>query len=294
MTGRPLLSSRRGGVQNAAMAEKPRVATFGPFEADLATGELRRQGRGVPLQQQPFRLLQALVERPGELVTREELRRALWADGTFVSFERGLTSAMRKVREALGDSAASPTYIETLPARGYRFVAPVTYRENTDRLPFRTPPVTDRMKWVAAVVLVGVATGGQMFSPAISNERLAAALSLSSYACLLKQQGHFEEAVAVIQRAHALAPESARITAEVGFYLHAAGRYEDEFPMLRRAIEQDARSPDAWLHLGLAYARRSKFVPAVRALEEAHALAADDPRVGQWLAWAREQQRTGA
>jgi DNA-binding winged helix-turn-helix (wHTH) protein len=270
------------------------MAKFGPYEADLVTGELRRNGRPVPLQQQPFRLLEALLQRPGELVTREQLQRTLWADGTFVGFERGLTSAMRKVREALGDSAGAPAYVETLQGRGYRFIAPVTFIDDVNGIRAAAAHPRNRLKWVAAVVLLGVATGGRTFSPATSTERLDAALSLSSYACVLKGQGRFEEAVTVIQRAHALAPESARITAEVGFYLHAAGRYDDEFPMLHRAIDQDARSPDAWLHLGLAYARRAKFIPAIQALEEAHALAANDPRVSQWLTWARAQQRRGA
>jgi DNA-binding winged helix-turn-helix (wHTH) protein len=276
------------------MGERGRFARFGPYEADLETGELRRHGNLVALQQQPFRVLQQLVERAGQLVTREELRQILWPDGTIVGFERGLTSAMGKVREALGDSAAAPTYIETLQGRGYRFIAPVAFGEEARADHARLPDSRQHLRWIAAAVLIGVAAGGQTFSPRMSAQRLDAALSLSAYACVLKSQGRFEEAVAVIRQAHVLAPQSARITAEVGFYLHAAGRYEDEFPMLERAIAQDARSPDAWLHLGLGYARRADFRTAVEALEQAHSLAADDPRVSQWLAWARSQQRTGA
>ncbi len=271
-----------------------RTARFGPFEADLVTGELRRQGRTIGLQQQPFRLLQALVERAGDLVTRDELRRTLWPDGTFVSFERGLTSAMRKVREALGDTASSPLYIETLKGRGYRFIAPVTYGA-ADASGAAGPRLAHAgLKWAAATVLLGLTAGGPAFTPAVATGRLEAALALSSYACLLKSQGKFDEAVEVIQRAHALAPESARLTAEVGFYMHAAGRFEAEFPMLRRAIEQDARSPDAWLHLGLGYARRGEFGAAIQALERARALSAGDPDVDRWLTWAREQRRTKA
>ena len=267
-----------------------RIARFGPFEADLAAGELRRDGVTVQLQQQPFRLLRALVERPGELVTRDELRRALWPDGTFVAFERGLTSAMRKVREALGDGAASPVYIETLKGRGYRFIAPVTVVAAPGRR-FTPPAVaTTPVRWAAALVLVALASGGPALPPITAPDRLEAALALSSYACLLKSRGEVGKALEVIERAHALAPGSARITAEVGFYMHAAGRFDAEFPMLRRAIAQDARSADAWLHLGLGYARRSEFLPAVQALERAHALASADPRVSHWLAWARERQ----
>ncbi|MGI8961508.1 MAG: winged helix-turn-helix domain-containing protein [Bryobacteraceae bacterium] len=98
---------------------------FGIFELDLQTGELRRQGYKVKLQEQPFQVLVMLLERPGEVVTREELQRKLWPVDTFVDFERGLNRAVNKLREALGDDSDSPRFIETLPRRGYRFVAPV-------------------------------------------------------------------------------------------------------------------------------------------------------------------------
>lgn len=100
--------------------------SFGLFEADPSSGELYRRGRKISLQEQPFRVLAMLLERPGELVTREEVRKRLWQDGTFVDFDEGLDSALKKLRHALGDSAQNPTFIETLPRRGYRFIAPVT------------------------------------------------------------------------------------------------------------------------------------------------------------------------
>jgi TolB-like protein/DNA-binding winged helix-turn-helix (wHTH) protein/Flp pilus assembly protein TadD len=98
---------------------------FGEFEADLRTGELRQGGRVVRVAVQPFQLLALLLERPGELVTREELRQTLWPADTFVDFDVGLNSAIRKLRDALGDSAEHPTYVETLPRRGYRFIASI-------------------------------------------------------------------------------------------------------------------------------------------------------------------------
>jgi DNA-binding winged helix-turn-helix (wHTH) protein/Tol biopolymer transport system component len=98
---------------------------FGIFEVDLQAGELRRQGYKVKLQGQPFQVLMMLLERPGEVVTREQLQKKLWPADTFVDFERGLNRAINKLREALGDDADSPRYIETLPRRGYRFLAPV-------------------------------------------------------------------------------------------------------------------------------------------------------------------------
>lgn len=98
---------------------------FGVFEADAVTGELRRQGVRVKLHSQPLQLLFLLLERPGELLTREEICRDLWPDGTVVDYEHGVNSAVNRIREALGDRAGSPRFIETLARRGYRFVAPV-------------------------------------------------------------------------------------------------------------------------------------------------------------------------
>jgi DNA-binding winged helix-turn-helix (wHTH) protein len=98
---------------------------FGKFEADPATGELRRQGILIKLNAQPFQVLLLLLERPGELLTREQISRALWPDGTFVDYEHGVNSAVNRIREALGDTAGNPRFIETLARRGYRFVAPV-------------------------------------------------------------------------------------------------------------------------------------------------------------------------
>src|SRR5271169_6634163 len=108
----------------------PRTATrvfrFEPFELDEATGELRKFGIRIKLHSQPFQMLVMLLERPGELVTREELRQRLWGDDTIVDFDHGLNTAVNKLREALGDVAAQPRHVETIPGRGYRFIAPVT------------------------------------------------------------------------------------------------------------------------------------------------------------------------
>ena len=98
---------------------------FGAFEADAGTGELRRQGIRIKLNAQPFQVLLMLLERPGDFLTREEISRELWPDGTFVDYEHGVNSAVNRVREALGDPASNPRFVETLARRGYRFVAPV-------------------------------------------------------------------------------------------------------------------------------------------------------------------------
>ncbi|MBV9609857.1 MAG: winged helix-turn-helix domain-containing protein [Acidobacteria bacterium] len=113
-----------------------RLFRFGLFEADERTGELRRDGRRVRLQEQPFQVLLMLLERPAELVTREEIRQRLWPVDTFVDFDHGLNTAVNKLRDALGDSASNPRFIETLARRGYRFIAPVSTTEanaNSDK-----------------------------------------------------------------------------------------------------------------------------------------------------------------
>jgi cholera toxin transcriptional activator len=104
---------------------QPSVVRFGDYEANLRSGELRRQGHRLKLQEKPFQVLAALLARPGDLVTREELRQSLWPADTFVDFEHGLNTAVNKVREALRDSASNPRFIETLPRRGYRFIGQV-------------------------------------------------------------------------------------------------------------------------------------------------------------------------
>src|SRR5215469_3233870 len=99
---------------------------FGPFELDLRTGELRKSGGAkIRLEGQPVEILLLLLDRPGELVTQEEIRKKLWPGGTVVEYEHSIKTALRKLRHALGDGADAPQYIETLPRRGYRFIAPV-------------------------------------------------------------------------------------------------------------------------------------------------------------------------
>src|SRR3984885_4904174 len=112
---------------------------FGVFEVDLRAGELRKHGLRVRLQEQPFQVLATLLEHPGEVVTREELQKKLWPADIFVDFDHGLNKAINKIREALGDSADSPRFVETVTRRGYRFLADVKI---TDADPFRIPELT--------------------------------------------------------------------------------------------------------------------------------------------------------
>ena len=112
----------------------PGVTRFGAFQVDLRTGELRKHGIRIRLQDQPFRVLQILLEHSGEIVSREELQRKIWPADTFVDFEHSLNTAIKKLRKALGDHANRPKYIETLPRRGYRFLAEVEASEEAPRV----------------------------------------------------------------------------------------------------------------------------------------------------------------
>ena len=126
-----------------------RLVRFGVYELDLHSGDLRKSGARLSLQQQPLQLLSVLVEHPGELVTREELRKRLWPDDAFVDFEHGLNAAVKRLRDTLGDSADSPRFVETVPRRGYRFIAPTSV-DGLSSLPSTaatiTPGFLSRMK----------------------------------------------------------------------------------------------------------------------------------------------------
>src|SRR5450755_3645549 len=110
-----------------------RVFRFGTFEVNQATGELRKEGIRIKLHSQPFQVLVMLLERPAELVTREEMRQRLWGDDTIVDFDHGLNTAVNKIREALCEVASQPRYVETVSGRGYRFIAEVTVAEPVPR-----------------------------------------------------------------------------------------------------------------------------------------------------------------
>lgn len=127
------------------------VFRFGDFEADVRAGELRKNGIKIPLQEQPFQLLTVLLERPGELIRRDELRRRLWPQDTFVAFDHALNTAVKKIRIALDDHAAAPRYIETIPKRGYRFMAPVSVEGSPEErvLNESFPPRAQR--WYAGI-----------------------------------------------------------------------------------------------------------------------------------------------
>ena len=123
----------------------PGKIRFGVYELDRDAMELRKHGVTIRLQEQPLRVLANLVERPGEIVTREELQQQIWGKDTFVDFEQSLNKAVNRLREALNDEAGQPRYVETVPRRGYRFIAPVTELNSTQppRIPALPNSVSD-------------------------------------------------------------------------------------------------------------------------------------------------------
>ena len=160
----------QAGSAEAGVPAYSRVR-FGLFEANLETGELRKSGTRIRIQAQPFRILSILLERPGEVVSREEIQHRLWGTDTIVDFDHSLGTALNKIREALGDSAENPRFIETLARRGYRFIAPVTI---PDLPPLANPFVlaavhaetkdaaavpSQKFRWSIAAILVVIALG---------------------------------------------------------------------------------------------------------------------------------------
>ena len=139
------------------------VLRFGVFELSPASGELRRAGLRVRIQPQPLRVLEMLAARSGEIVSREDLRRAIWGDDTFVDFEHGLNFCVNQVRRALGDSATAPRFVETVPRRGYRLMAPVERVEPAAvsfAAPAAAPGPRYRPGWRFAVVAVAALLAG--------------------------------------------------------------------------------------------------------------------------------------
>jgi Tol biopolymer transport system component/DNA-binding winged helix-turn-helix (wHTH) protein len=236
------------------------VIRFGLFEVDLPAGRIRRNGLRVHLQDQPFRVLAMLLERPGEVVTREDLRARLWPSDTFVDFDHGLNAAVKRLRDALGDSAENPRFVETLARRGYRFLAPV-------ELPGKAPPAGQtsviaglRWRFLAVGFLVVISAIGfglhlgmrvsRALQPALPKEiRLTAnspdvpvyfaALSPDGrYLAYIDPRGTFLREIGT-DESHALPlPE--------GFRVHHLSWYPDGTHLLAEAVAGQEQRPSLW------------------------------------------------
>lgn len=182
------------GGSNGSVDRESATRRFGVFELDLRAGELRRNGLKVKLQEQTFQVLAQLLEKPGEVVTREDLRNRLWPADTFVDFDHSLNAAIKRLRDALGDSAENPTFVETVARRGYRFLAPVTVPSSGSSSPVagsqlvkdvsRTAIVHSQFWWIAAaaavvLVLIGLRIGFSLAQhhPVVSVQRIVSQLT---------------------------------------------------------------------------------------------------------------------
>lgn len=153
---------------------------FGAFDVNPGNGELRKAGIRIRLQEQPFQVLSLLLQNAGGIVTREQIQKQLWPDGTFVDFDNAINSAVRKLRDALGDTAENPRYIETLPRKGYRFVAPLTtVRDNTSppelpalQVDHKGKPRLNIMSIAAGIAAVAVVGAAAWFAPAIKKSEV--------------------------------------------------------------------------------------------------------------------------
>ncbi len=175
------------GLRMAVMAPASRVLRFESFELDLRAAELRRNGIKLRLQGQPIQVLATLLNRAGELVTREELREQIWPAETFVDFDHGLHNAISRIREVLGDSAGTPRFIETLPRRGYRFIGSVEKagvleplqaapKDPGDEIPVVTVRTKSRATLIAAVLVMAVIAAALVVAPALSRRSAAVPL----------------------------------------------------------------------------------------------------------------------
>src|SRR5713226_5893703 len=158
-------------------ARPPTILRFGIFEVDLRSSELRKKGVRIKLRDQPFQVLKLLLQRSGELVTREELQSQIWPEDTFVDFDNGLNTSINKLREALGDSADNPRFIETLPRRGYRFITPVagadrTTGETTTGVRTAAPSRHGKIVVMVGVVVLAVGIAGGLLWRARQGRRL--------------------------------------------------------------------------------------------------------------------------
>ena len=262
--------------------------TFDSFEVDLVRRRLRKDGRPVRLQPKPFLVLAKLLERPGDVITRAELQAALWTGETHVEFEAGLNTAVRKLRRALGDSAADSRFIQTVPGVGYRFIAPVPEAKDAAQQPApivtpAVPPTPPAMSTRRVIVRFAAAAALVIFLSPAGSHRVVAESAFIDSACELFRGKQPHLALKTIERGLGMHPRSAALRAHRGLYLHAVGRYDEEIPALLDAVAADPRSAEAQFHLGLGYARRNAYADSLAALQNAVRLNPDEPRYRRWL-----------
>lgn len=231
-----------------------RLIRFGLFEVDLDSGEVRRSGLRVRLTGKPLELLVHLLERPGQVVTREEIRNRLWEDGTFVDFEHGLNSAMARLRETLGDSARNPRFIETVPRRGYRWIA--TSNERRHR------PANESQRWLApAATILIVALFSTVHSTGPSSK-----VYVNRAAEHVLRDRNWQAAESDVQRAIELGPDLARPRQTYAYLLAGQGRITEANAQIRAAQELDPMSHEVRRDAAVILYLSRRYAAAIEAL----------------------------
>jgi DNA-binding winged helix-turn-helix (wHTH) protein len=247
-------------------AELSLLVRFDEFELDLSAGELRQRGKAVALSPQQFTLLAALVQSPGALVTRDELRDRLWGNDEHVEFDAGINFCIRQLRIALGDSAAHARFIQTVPRRGYRFIAPVAEPDGDPAAV--AVPRPWQVRWLAAaalITIVGAAFGSYLTvsaAPALTPEQRIADAHAALGFVELNDKWAWADAERAFSRALQLDPrhEVALISLS---RLHAGhGRFDEALAFAQRAVDAHPDSPRARGMLGLVHLFRGDAAAA--------------------------------
>jgi TolB-like protein/Flp pilus assembly protein TadD len=269
------------------VSQAPHLLRFGPFEVDTRSGELRRQGSRINLQEQPFQVLVLLLERPGEVVTRDELSRKLWPENTFVDFERGLNKAINKLRTALCDDAEKPSFVETLPHHGYRFIASVeSPAPGRDAVRPKHLPAIDSIAILPLDNLSGD-PAQEYFSDGMTEELICAvaridALRVISRTSVMPYKGGRKSLPAIakelnvdaiVEGSVARSDEKVRITAQLIYAAEDrhlwAGRYERELRDILQLQAEIAADIAAQIHK-LVNPRHHPSAPARRVHPQAY------------------------
>lgn len=268
------------------------VYRFGDFELNGDKGELRREGEIVPLQDLPFRLLQALVDQAPATVSREDLRAVLWPPGIHLDVDASLNTAVARVRDALGDNAASARYVATVPRKGYRFVASLEGASTKNRIAWWVSLVV-----ALALILAGIGylsqTVGKNPAPPVEESRMAPKNSAKEQVLIgwhhvdRRSRDGLEKAIASFQSAAALDSENAEAYSGLAIAYSLLGAYDYWRPreafgpaetMARRALELDADSVEAHLAMGLVAALvHWEWAESLRFVERGLTLAPDSP-----------------
>ncbi len=269
------------------------VVVFGIFEVDLNSGELRKAGLRVHLPHQPFEALRLLLERPQQIVSREELRRHLWPDNTYVDYDLALKRIINRIRVALGDSADNPIFIETIPRQGYRFIAPLKKKETATGSPEPTlPPVSpisadkqqaiasngNKIVWARLGLIVGAAL--LLFVGIFFLARNPIARFYNNRGIELQQNGELERALQKYRLALLFRPGYAEAHYNLADAYEEIPDYDRAAQEYKNAIDADLMFYEAYSNLSRLYIlRRKDYGGALRLLERAMSLQPKEPAV---------------